>query len=699
MKEKLKLLPMGLVHFPKKLAFFLKAFVLSIWDISNFSVLLIFYIFYKILSKTGNIPFVPLKLKEVISMPFVKVYNLVLNYNRRKEGSLNRLTLIDLALRNMRFKRSRTIITVGGMAVGVGSIVFLVSIGYGLQELVISRVARLDEMKQADVFTQPGSNAKITDKTLTDFKDITNVEKVLPLIAVVGRVNFQNSVSDMAVYGVTADYLHQSAIKPVQGTVFESNEIAMHMPANPVGEVAGVSTYVPAEPIDQSTIPSKYGEEIGTAVFSVQPGEWVRVRDKPDTKGKILGYTKRLEGQQSGKVVLGASYPESENGKFQKNSNNDFLGKWIEAPVLLWEETECEAENPECIEGQYKVKRDEEGAQVQQTGFFAQINITIESTTVKAPIQSNVLGVTSEDELILSDVLAASSSGGLDFIDIASESGSLKEAETKTVAINSSAKKEAVVNRAMLQILNIQESEAVGKQFKTSFVVVGGLTDSKEKIQSEETEYTIVGVTPGDKSPVFYVPFVDLRSLGITNYSQVKVVVNDKNNLADIRQRVEAQGFITKSVADTVNQINSLFGTARAILALLGMVALGIASLGMFNTLTVSLLERTREVGLMKAMGMRSGEVKELFLTESMIMGFFGGVLGITLGYIAGKILGLLLSVFAVVKGAGYIDITHLPIYFIAVIVFLSLLVGLTTGIYPARRATKISALNALRYE
>ena len=69
--------------------------------------------------------------------------------------------------------------------------------------------------------------------------------------------------------------------------------------------------------------------------------------------------------------------------------------------------------------------------------------------------------------------------------------------------------------------------------------------------------------------------------------------------------QVEALGFSTRSVADTVKQIDRLFATARVLLAVLGFVALSIAALGMFNTLTVSLLERTREVGLMKAMGMR----------------------------------------------------------------------------------------------
>jgi putative ABC transport system permease protein len=119
----------------------------------------------------------------------------------------------------------------------------------------------------------------------------------------------------------------------------------------------------------------------------------------------------------------------------------------------------------------------------------------------------------------------------------------------------------------------------------------------------------------------------------------------------------------------------------------------------MFNTLTISLLERTREVGVLKSMGMKSKEVKNLFLTESMIMGFFGGIIGIIFGMLLGRFVSLFLSVFSLLQGLGFINVVYLPLSFGITVVFLSLIVGFITGYYPAKRATKISALNALRYE
>jgi len=148
-----------------------------------------------------------------------------------------------------------------------------------------------------------------------------------------------------------------------------------------------------------------------------------------------------------------------------------------------------------------------------------------------------------------------------------------------------------------------------------------------------------------------------------------------------------------------VKRIEKLFSSVRMVLAVFGLVALTVASLGMFNTLTVSLMERTREVGVMKAMGMKSNEVKELFLAEAMVMGLFGGVFGVLMGMVAGKFLSVLLSAIAVFKGVGWINISYVPMMFVTLVLVLSFIVGVVTGIYPAKRATRISALDALRYE
>ncbi|MFH1547402.1 MAG: FtsX-like permease family protein [bacterium] len=446
-------------------------------------------------------------------------------FNNPTKDTISRIDLVEMALENMQTKRSRTTVTIGGIAIGIGLIVFLVSMGYGLQELVTKRVASLQEMKQAEVSPQVGGMLKLTDASMNDFKQIQNVDKILPLISAVGHVNFQGSQSDIATYAVTTEYLKESGIDITQGEMFQSDELSFD------------------------------------------------VKGTTDTSGTL-----------------------------------------------------------------------------------PKIDISSELTDDSQNVQT----------LILSD----------------------------------KAKKTTVINMASLNILDIKEDEAVNKKISISFIIVGDLLDDvNSKIQSAEAEYTIVGVTSDNEAPIMYIPFIDLRSLGISNYSQIKVVTNDPNNLSMVRRQIESGGYVTNSVADTVEQIDAIFQTSRTILAIFGFIALFVASLGMFNTLTVSLLERTKEVGLMKAMGMKSSEVKEVFLTESMTLGLWGGMFGLLLGYLGGHLVGLVLSLFSLSKGEGTIDVTYIPFTFTLFIIVLSLLVGILTGIFPARRATKISALDALRYE
>jgi len=547
----------------------------SVWMSVSFTFLLLFYLIAAIASFLCRIIFFSKELRMAAQEKIWKFFEKTADLFEKKGGdSVKRSQLIDLSIRNMKARKARTIITIGGMMVGIGAIVFLVSIGYGMQDLVISRVAKLDEMKQATVMIQSGSRFPLNDETLANFKELTDVEIALPIISVVGKVNLNDSISDMAVYGVTSEYLKRTDIKTTSGGIFSNDELTHLVP-----------------------------------VQDKQPGQ-------------------------------------TNNGDNENSSADNTTDQTVSSSSSA------------------------------QTNAAGTTNSATSSLSTGAEFKYNDKG-----ELVMAN-------------------NEQQAVAAKKISLDDSAERRAVVNQAMLQTLGIKETEAIGKKFQTSFVVVGNLLENNaDKIESSPEEYEIIGVVPEGSTPMFYVPFINLRSLGIVNYSQVKISVTSPESLAKVRKQIEAMGYRTHSVADTVDQINSLFGTARFFLALVGMIALSVAALGMFNTLTVSLLERTREVGLMKAMGMKSAEVQELFLTESMIMGFLGGVLGILLGYLGGKILGVILSLYAISKGAGYVNVSFIPMGLVAIIIALSLFVGIFTGIYPARRAKKISALNALRYE
>jgi ABC-type antimicrobial peptide transport system permease subunit len=677
----------------------MKAFGRQILQTLRFVALLFIYLADIFLTKVSSSKYFPAKITAKTAPLLNRTYTRLVNVlDRPVPGQITRLSLIDLSIRNLLAKKNRTNITIGGMAIGIGAIVFLVSIGYGLQQLVVSRVASLDELKQTDVSSQLGSKIKIDDKAINDFKQIPDITYVLPVVSVVGTVNYNNSSSDMAVYGVQGNYLINAGMQLLSGHYFTNNDLASILPAETYIEeqtaVLGASASATTNPESALSI----GSFIQQIQFTLSPVDWVRVRQSPIATAPIIGYTRRTEGVKEGDEVWGGEYLSDDNlGKAGYGMKGEVFGKWVKSSVLLWKKQACDPTTQgDCEEGGYMVMRDSDNHQMQQEGYFAASNISLTGTSLA---QGQVLG---ESASVLSDTTDTDTPQGnsIPFVNIASLSASLKPPAVKTVTLGNKAKKEAVVDVAMLNILGIKQSQAVGKTFRASFTATGDLlSDPSEKLQSSPESYLIVGVIAGDKTPLFYVPFIDLRSMGLTNYSQARIIVSSKNELDQVRRQVESKGFVTQSVADTVAQINGVFSTARTVLALLGFVALAVASLGMFNTLTVSLLERTREVGLMKSMGMKSEEVKELFLTESMIMSVFGGVIGLFVGFLGGQILSLILSLFSLTRGVGFIDISYLPLSFILLILGLSLLVGLVTGIYPARRATRISALNALRYE
>jgi hypothetical protein len=162
----------------------------------SFNILILLYVVNTaFIVKIAKIKFIPRPVANTIQVKFSKFFVRVSKrIDKNADGSISKLDLIQLAIRNMKVKKMRTAITIGGVSIGIGAIVFLVSLGYGLQSMVIGRVARLEELKQADVSIQPGSRVSINDKTLSDVKSFANVADVYPLIAAVGRVNYQNSV-------------------------------------------------------------------------------------------------------------------------------------------------------------------------------------------------------------------------------------------------------------------------------------------------------------------------------------------------------------------------------------------------------------------------------------------------------------------------------------------------------------------------
>lgn len=605
--------------------------------------------------------------------------------------TVKRSYLIELAFNNMKLKKTRSLMTVVGMAVGIGSIVFLVSLGFGLEKLVISRVARLEELKVADVSPGESVKLKLNQEVMDKISGIDGVKESVPVISVVGRVQYKEAVTDMLSYAVPRRYMNFLESQTEAGKLFENDEISFDYS---VGEVAGVTT---------DWQEAVWGEEISGAEikWNTVPEQELMLWSEPSTNSQMLGFVGRIEGDYRGREYWGDEFLAKNDWteeKFRDSRKGVFLGKWIKTQVKLYHRDVDEKLVP-VLDGL--------GRGVWQWGYVRWDQVQIigevlgETTSGDADVASSSAVMASEASAtaVLFETVVASDSAGVEWVELKSATDSAK-VEDGIVSFSSRPVGQAVISSAMARMFGMTSKSAIGQKFKLSFIVVKAIKPEIEsKMMSEETEYEIVGVVTDENNPYVFVPFVDMLKLGASNFSQLRVVAKKQDNLPTIRKEIETMGFRTSSTVDTVAEIEKLFGNIRVLLGFLGLVALGVAVLGMFNTLTVSLLERTREIGGMKAMGMLSAEVRDLLLAEAMIMGFSGGLLGLMFGFGAGKILSLVLTLFSVVKGSGVINLSSIPIYFVTFILVMSFLVGVITGLYPARRATKISALNALRYE
>lgn len=258
-----------------------------------------------------------------------------------------------------------------------------------------------------------------------------------------------------------------------------------------------------------------------------------------------------------------------------------------------------------------------------------------------------------------------------------------------------------MVNTAFLKFLPSFTNQTIVNQQLTFDLVIPKELSGDEAKKVTDAKFTVVGVIPDGNIATVYARYTDVVEMGAKNFSQIKVEsqTDDKAKIESIRKQIENLGFKTQYVGDTVAQIEQIFQIFKIILGSFGLIALIVAALGMFNTLTISLLERTKEVALLKILGMRRKDISRIFLTEAVSIGVIGGVVGVFTGYMIGLGANRLFNYFATRAGGEAASVFLFPFWFMLAIWGFAVLLGIVTGIYPARRATKVNALDVLRYE
>ncbi|HEX4486180.1 MAG TPA: ABC transporter permease [Terriglobales bacterium] len=182
-------------------------------------------------------------------------------------------------------------------------------------------------------------------------------------------------------------------------------------------------------------------------------------------------------------------------------------------------------------------------------------------------------------------------------------------------------------------------------------------------------------------------------------YSNVSVRVKSPTDIDPVEAAIKKLGFNTFSIVDATKSMQRFFAVLDLFLGIFGSLALAVASIGIINTLVMAILERRREIGIMKALGASDGDVKLLFFAEAGAMGLLGGMVGVALGWTIGRIINLGTNIYLKRQHFPPEQIWFVPWWLVAGSIAFALIVSLLSGLYPASRAAKLDPVQALRYE
>lgn len=230
--------------------------------------------------------------------------------------------------------------------------------------------------------------------------------------------------------------------------------------------------------------------------------------------------------------------------------------------------------------------------------------------------------------------------------------------------------------RPIVDETTLDAEQSVGRTF-----VIGGIleaTDNVAYIHTSQSDFFVDEETP---------------------YTEARVRAESEETLEQVRSMLIGYGYNVSVIADVVRQVETFFTIVQFILGFFGVIALIVSAVGMFNTMTVALLERTKEIGIMKSIGATNRYIALLFIIEAFTMGVMGGLLGIAIAFAEAGVINALVNFAASRFGGETVDLFQSPLWFIGLILGFSGVVGILTGFIPAQKAGKLDPLRALQYK
>lgn len=307
----------------------------------------------------------------------------------------------------------------------------------------------------------------------------------------------------------------------------------------------------------------------------------------------------------------------------------------------------------------------------------------------------------------------------------------------KGTFFSSPATQEAILQMDFAKELNVQPESLIGKDLTLRYMerstssndaelmtaLTGSDHSSAISILPRIRKFRIVGITDSDPSAGLggfggarvFLPLQLAEGLRVAqpgdfrtmlasesdkpSYMALTVRTRSPNDVPKVEEAIKKMGYSAFSLMDAARSLRLVFTVFDLFFGLFGSLALTVASLGIINTLVMAILERRREIGVLKALGASDRDVKSLFFAEAAAMGFFGGILGVAFGWLIGQALTLGATLYLRSRDLPSVTISHVPWWLGFSAIAFAVVVSLVAGLYPAARAARLNPVEALRYE